>query len=185
MRGGDGAHGAAVEAVVEGEELCADVLAFGAQQAGVGAGELERSLPGFGAAVAEEDAVEAADLGEAEGEFGGVLVEEEVRGVEEALRSVRDGFFDGGMGVAEGGDADAAEQIEVVVAVLVAQIDAVAADEEDGVAFVGVEEQLLLRCLDGLQLCSCDHDLRSVVDPGGARGRVVALPPLREECVRV
>ena len=33
-------------------------------------------------------------------------------------------------GVAEGGDADAAEQVEVVVAVLVAQMDALAADEE-------------------------------------------------------
>ena len=83
--GGDGAHGAAVEAVFEGEEACADVRAFGAEEAGVGAGELERGLPGFGAAVAEEDAVEAADLGEAEGELGGVLVEEEVRGVQQAL----------------------------------------------------------------------------------------------------
>ncbi len=70
---GDGAHGAAVEAVFEGEDLGADLFAFGAEQAGVGAGELERGLPGFGAGVAEEDAVEAGDLGEALGEFGGVL----------------------------------------------------------------------------------------------------------------
>ena len=40
---------------------------------GVGAGELERGFPGFGAGVAEEDAVEAGDLGEAQGELGGVL----------------------------------------------------------------------------------------------------------------
>ena len=85
VRGGDRAHGAAVEAVFEGEEFCADVAAFGAETAGVGAREFERGLPCFGAAVAEEDAVEAADLGEAEGELGGVLVEEEVRGVDEAL----------------------------------------------------------------------------------------------------
>ena len=70
VRGRDGAQGAAVEAVLEREELCADLLAFAAQQAGVGAGELQRGLPGFGAAVAEEDAVEAADLGQAQGEFG-------------------------------------------------------------------------------------------------------------------
>ncbi len=58
-------------------------LAFGAQQTGVGAGELERGLPGFGAGVAEEDAVEAGDLGEAEGELGGAGVVDEVRGVDE------------------------------------------------------------------------------------------------------
>ena len=52
------------------------------------------------------------------------------------------------MGVAERGDADAAEQIEVVVAVLVAQIDALSADEEEGIALVGVEKQLALRGLD-------------------------------------
>ena len=51
----------------------------------MGAGELQRGLPGFGAAVAEEDAIEAGDLGEAQGEFGGVLVIEEVGGVDERL----------------------------------------------------------------------------------------------------
>ena len=71
--------------------------ALGAQASGVGAGELERGLPGLGAAVAEEDAIEAADLGQAEGEFGGVLVEEEVGGVEELLRLGGDGLVDGGV----------------------------------------------------------------------------------------
>ena len=80
----------------------------------MGAGELQRSLPCFGAAVAEEDAVEAGDLGEAEGEFRGVLVEEEVRGVEELLRLARDGLFDCGMAVTEAADTDAAEEVEVV-----------------------------------------------------------------------
>ena len=84
--GGDRAHGAAVKAVLEREELRADVSCLRAEEAGVGAGQLQRGLPGFGAAVGEEDAVHAADLGEAQGEFGGVLVEEEVRGVDEALR---------------------------------------------------------------------------------------------------
>ena len=86
VRGGDGAHGAAVEAVLEREELRADALAFGAEQAGVRAGELERGLPGFGAGVGEEDAVEAGDLGEAEGELGGVRMVEEVARVDERLR---------------------------------------------------------------------------------------------------
>ena len=66
-RGGDGAHGAAVKAVVEGEELCADGAALSAEAASVGAGEFERGLPSFGAAVGKEDAIEARDFGEAEG----------------------------------------------------------------------------------------------------------------------
>ena len=49
----------------------------------MGAGELERGLPGFRAGVAQEDAVHAGDFGETEGEFGGVLVEEEIGGVKE------------------------------------------------------------------------------------------------------
>ena len=77
------------------------------------------------------------------------FVEEEIGGVEQARALAADGFFDRGMRVAERGDADAAEQIEVVVAVFVAQIDAVSADEEAGSSLVGVEKQLVLRCLDG------------------------------------
>ncbi len=156
----------------------------GAETAGVGAGELECGFPGFGAAVAEEDTVEAADLGETKGEFGGVLVEEEVRGVDEALALACDRFFDGGMAVAERGDADAAEEIEVVVAVFVAQIDAVAADEEIGDCVRRFGEAVCSP-LPGSMLSSCDHDLRSIVDPGGARGRARAPPPLREEFVHV
>ncbi len=45
VRRGDGAHGAAVEAVFEGEELCADGAAFGAEKAGVGAGRASARPP--------------------------------------------------------------------------------------------------------------------------------------------
>ncbi len=134
--------------MVEREELCADVAALRAKASGVGAGKFECGFPGFGAGVRKEDAVEAADLGEAEGERSGVFVEEEIRGVDKLAALLEDRLLDRWVGVAEGGDADAAEEIEVVVAVFVAQVDALAADEEDGVALVGVEEQLFLRCLD-------------------------------------
>ena len=90
----------ATEPMVRPWKLCssamnlgADVLAFGAQQAGVGAGELECGFPGFGAGVAEEDAVEAGDLGEAERELGGAAVVEEVDGVDERLRLRGDGVW--------------------------------------------------------------------------------------------
>ncbi len=58
------------------------------------------------------------------------------------------GLFDRRMGVAERRDADAAEKIEVVLAVLVAQIDALPADEEVRIALVGLEKQFTLRCLN-------------------------------------
>lgn len=86
-----------------------------------------------------------------------MFVEEEIGGVDEALRLFRDGFFDRGVCVAESGDADTAEEIEVVVSVFVAQVDALSADEEDGVALVGVEKQLLFGCLNGLQVRCCVH----------------------------
>ncbi len=132
VRGGDGAHGAAVEAVFECEEFGADVAAFRAQELGVGAGELECGFPGFGAGVGEEDAVEAGDLGEAERELGGVRVVEEVAGVDEGLRLRGDGGGDGGVVVAERADADAGEEIEVLGVVLVVDEDAFAAREEEG-----------------------------------------------------
>ena len=90
-----------MEAVFECEEFRADVAPVGAQASGVGAREFESGFPGFGAAVGEEDAVETADLGETKGEFGGVLVEEEVGGVEEELALALDRLFDGRVGVAE------------------------------------------------------------------------------------
>jgi hypothetical protein len=114
----------------------------------VGAGKFEGGLPGFGATVAEEDAVEAADLGETEGEFGGVLVEEEVRGVEDASALTGDRFYDGGVGVAKRRYSDAAKEIEIVVAVFVTEINALSADKQVGVALISLEKQLALRRLD-------------------------------------
>ena len=52
-----------------------------------------------------------------------------------------DGRFNDGMAVAEGIDADAAEQIEVAIAVLVDDVHALTPHKEDGVAVVGGDEQ--------------------------------------------
>ncbi len=117
--GGHGAEGAAVKALLEGEKLGADVRAFAAQEAGVGARQLERALPGFGAGVGEEGAVEAGALGEAQREFRLALVIEEVRGVDQRAALAGDGLLNRGMVIAERVDADAAEQVEVAIAVLV------------------------------------------------------------------
>ena len=46
-----------MEALLERKKLCADGLAFAAQQTCVGAGELQCAFPGFCAGIGEEDAV--------------------------------------------------------------------------------------------------------------------------------
>jgi hypothetical protein len=51
--------------------------------------------------------------------------------------------------VAKGRYTDAAEEIEIVMAVFIAQIDALSADEEVRVALISVEKELILRCLYG------------------------------------
>ena len=76
--GGDRAHGAAVEAVFEREELCAERRALFALQLCPGTGELERGFVGFGAAVGEEGAIHPGGFGEAQREGGLALVVIEV-----------------------------------------------------------------------------------------------------------
>ena len=73
--------------------------------------------------------------------------------MDELLRLGCDGLFEDGVAVAEGGDADAAEQVEEVVALLVGEEDAVAAGEKDRIAFVGLQEQLLFGGLQGFEFC--------------------------------
>ena len=108
----------------------------------MGTCKLQRGLPGFGAGVAEEDAVQAADLGEAKGEFGGVLVEEEVGGVEELRRLRGDRVVDGGVAVAERADADAAEQVKVSLPFSSRRWTPWPPTKQEGVALVGLQKQL-------------------------------------------
>ncbi len=100
--------------------------AFAALEAGIGAGQLHGALPGFGAGVGEEGAVEAGLLGEAQGELRLALVVVEVRGVDERAALAGDGFDDDRVIVAERVDADAAEQVEVLRTVLVDDVNALA-----------------------------------------------------------
>ena len=89
VRGGDRAHGATVEGVLQRDEACAHRLALGTHHAGVGACQLQRGLPRFGAAVTEEDAVHAGDLGQLDCQRGGAIVVEEVRRVQQASQPAR------------------------------------------------------------------------------------------------
>src|SRR6185503_5017275 len=133
VRGGDGSHGASVEAVLKRKNFRAKRAAFRAEESGVRACDFQRGLNGLGSAVAEEGAVESGGSGEAQSEWGLVLVKIEVRDVDELTALLRDGVDDGGMPVAERVDADAAQQVEVAIAVFIDQVRAFAAGEEDRV----------------------------------------------------
>ena len=85
------AEGAAVKALLQRQKLRADLLAFAAQQAGMGARQLQRAFPRFGAGVGEEDAIQPGALGQPQRQFRLTLVIEEVRGVNERAALVRDG----------------------------------------------------------------------------------------------
>src|SRR6266702_4527794 len=148
VRGSNRADGAAVETLLDRDESRTDVLALRTQDAGVCACQLQRSLPGFGTGVAEEYPVESAHLGQPDSEFRCVLVIVEVRGMQQAFALRKNGGFDRRVCVAERRDPNAAEQVEVVMALLVAQVDTIALYKQNRVAFVRVQEQLLLRCLD-------------------------------------
>ena len=62
-----------------------------------------------------------------------------------------DGLLDRRMRVAEGVDADAAEEVEVAFAVFVDQMHAFAALKEERVAVVGAEQQLRLSSFQFVQ----------------------------------
>ena len=150
-----------MEALLEGEELRADGLAFRAEQASVSASELERALPGLGAGVGEEDAIEAGALGETQGQLGLTLVVEEVRGVDELAALNGDGVLNDGAGIAESVDADAAEQVEVADAVLIDDVDTFAMGEQNGEPFVCCQQQFGFRCANLIEFgqfsfsCGC------------------------------
>ena len=81
------------------------------------AGELELRLVRFGAAVAEERAGEAGTTHELGRELDRALVVDDVRDVDQRPRLLRDRTRELGVAVADGGDRDPADEVEVLVAV--------------------------------------------------------------------
>ena len=143
---GDGPDGTAVEGVIEGEDL-------GPVGSGVGAEDLDGAFHGLGAGVGEEDAVEAGDLAQALGQFAGVLVIVEIRGVEEQGGLLLNHLGDARVGVAEGVDADAAEQVEILAVIETVEVAALAASQRQRVTGVGGHHILTLQLHPLLRLC--------------------------------
>src|SRR3954468_20166578 len=108
--------------------LCGDDLGATGQP-----GDLECDLVGLGSGVAQEHSAFGAQqahqrLGQRDAWFGGI----EVRGVAQGVHLGGDGIDDGGMAVAQNIDRDAAEEVDVRLAVLVGDHGAVPADQRDG-----------------------------------------------------
>jgi hypothetical protein len=95
-----------MKAVLDGEELRSELLAFCPQAAGMRAGQLQSRLPGLRAAVAQEDAIEAGNLSQSHRQLGRAAVIEEVRGVQDLRTLLGDGMGDCRMVVAKRGHAD-------------------------------------------------------------------------------
>jgi hypothetical protein len=130
------AHGAAGKRVLQRDEAAALGLPPGVP---VAARELQARLVGLGAAVAEEHARQAREVGQA---GGGIRLERmvvEVRGVQQRRCLLGDHGGEARMGVAERRDADAGHEVEVGAAVGVVQARPLTAHEDDRLAPVGLQ----------------------------------------------
>jgi hypothetical protein len=130
---GQRTHRAAVEAALGGD----DVAAAGEP------GQLEGGLVGLGAGVAEQYAARTSgqcqqQLGEGDGRLGDV----EVGDVAERGDLLGDGGDHGRVGVAEGVDGDATEQVHVPLTLLVGEHDTLTLDQRQGRGAVVVHHGL-------------------------------------------
>ncbi len=133
-RGVQGGQGAAVEGAVGADDLVLPVAA-------PLAGELQRGLVGLGAGVGEEDLAAAAQEPVERGrQRAVVLVGEQVRDVHQlaGLPSERVGHLR--VGVAERGDGQAPQEVEVAPAVGVVQLRAAPVHELDRGRRIGAHE---------------------------------------------
>ena len=135
--GGQGGDGAAVEAVHQRDD---GIAALAVVVEAVLAGRLDGALVGLGAGVAEEDLAHAGALAQLFGQLaarGGVV---EVRRMLELV-----GLFGHGLGpvhitVAKAVDADAAGEIQILLALRALGVQAVALFQHDGIAVIGVQD---------------------------------------------
>ncbi len=140
---GERAHGAAVEAVLERDQLGALRARLGDHL--IAARELQRGFVGLGAGVAKEDApLERAAL-ERLGQTHLGLEIIEIRRVHQLARLRGDRVGQAGMTVPEHADGDARGHVEIAAAVGVPERATLAAAHHHGRLAVVVEEQLLPR----------------------------------------
>ena len=141
----------------------------------VPAGELDRALVGLGAGVGEEHRAAAAEQRvEARRDLRLPLVEVEVRHVQQRAGLVGDRVGDGRVRVAERRDREAAEEVEVLLALAVPELHALAAHERDREPAVGLHARARRRapgCVEraGFEVRHDSLTLASIIVPMPSR----------------
>src|SRR5258708_4136677 len=141
-RGGERAEGASMKRVLHGKNAPFRFDSIAIIHLRKGAGELERSFPRLGAAVAEESAVKPGNFGHQLRELGFVLVEEKLRNMNQTAGLALDRRLDGRVAVAERIDSDSAQEIQIALALRVPEIHAASANKQDGLPLVGGKQKL-------------------------------------------
>jgi hypothetical protein len=150
---GQGAEGAPVEGVEQGDGL----VFFGIELAAVGANDFERALHGLGAGVAEEDAIQAGDAGDALRQGTLVLVVIEVGAVDHARSLLANDLHQARVPVAQSVDANAGDEIQVAFARPIPHIAALAALQHQRIAGVVLEQVLFFEFYGGNRGCGGFH----------------------------
>ena len=99
--------------------------------------QLHRGFPRLGAGVRKEHAIHARALRQPQRQLRLPLVKEQIRSMNQRTALARNRLFNRGMPVAQRIHADAAQQVEIPIAVLIDQIHALAALKEQRIAFIG------------------------------------------------
>src|SRR5580704_4302727 len=107
-----------------------------------GAGKLKRPLPSLSPAVAKKRAVESGDLRQHLREFRLILVEEEIRNVNQPPCLTLDRRLDCRVIVAERIDSNSTQEIQVSLALGVPEIHAAPANKKYRLALVGRKQKL-------------------------------------------
>src|SRR5580693_2574065 len=121
------------------------------------ASQLQRGLQCFGAAVAEEGAIQAAGLGQSQRQLRLPLMKIEVRNMNQLAALLRDGLFDGRMTIPQRIHADPAQQIQIALALGVDKMHTLAIDKQNRIALISRKQKLSLSRLDFIQ----SHDYSS------------------------
>ena len=150
--GGQGGDGAAMEAVDQGDDRGA-VLAVVVHA--VLAGGLDGALVGLGAGVAEEHLAHAGALAQLLGQLaagGGVV---QVGGVLQFVGLLGHGFRPGQVTVAQAVDADAAGEVQILLALGTLGIQTMALCQHHGVAVIGVQDVFVVPLDDFFRIHRC------------------------------
>ena len=135
--GGQGGDGTAMEAVDQRDDR---ITALAVVVKAVFAGRLDGTLVGLGTRVAKEDFAHAGALAELFGQLaaGGSVIQ--VGGVLQLVGLVGHGLGPGQVTVTQAVDADAAGEVQILLALGALGIQAVALFQHHGVAVIGVQD---------------------------------------------